>query len=89
VVLGQFLAFVVGIIPYVWEYQAVQTAPATVTLRVVPTPRFDQEFQTSLEGALSEFLGPGMAVRVEPVSTIPLEPSGKRLIIQPLPAPRA
>ena len=89
VVLGQFLAFVVGIIPYVWEYQAVQTAPATVTLRVVPTSRFDQEFQTSLEGTLSEFLGPGMAVRVEPVNAIPLEPSGKRLIIQPLPAPRA
>jgi phenylacetate-CoA ligase len=85
VVLGQFLAFVVGIIPYVWEYQAVQTTPARVTLRVVPTPRFDRSFQTSLEGALGEFLGPGMAATVEAVSAIPLEPSGKRLIIKPLP----
>jgi phenylacetate-CoA ligase len=87
VMLGQFLTFVVGIIPYVWEYQAVQTEPAAVSLRVVTTSRFDQEFRTSLERAFGEFLGPGMTVMVEPVSAIPLEPSGKRLIIKSLPAP--
>lgn len=89
VMLGQFLAFVVGIIPYVWEYQAVLTGPATVSLRIVPTSEFDQKFQTSLETALREFLGPDMAVTVEPVSAIPLEPSGKRLIIRSLPGPRS
>lgn len=89
VVLGQFLAFVVGIIPYVWEYQAIQTAPGAVTVTVVPTPRFTSEFQRTLEHSLRTFLGPDMAVTVEPVGAIPLEPSGKRLIIKPLPAPRS
>lgn len=86
VVLGQFLAFVVGIIPYVWEYQAIQTAPDAVTVTVVPTPRFTSAFQTTLQDALRTFLGPGMAVTVEAVDAIPLEASGKRLIIKPLPA---
>jgi phenylacetate-coenzyme A ligase PaaK-like adenylate-forming protein len=89
VVLGQFLAFVAGIIPYVWEYQALQTDPATVSLQVVPTSRFDETFRASLEGALREFLGPGMTATIDPVSAIPLEPSGKRLIIKPLLPPRS
>jgi phenylacetate-CoA ligase len=94
VVLGQFLAFVMGIIPYVWEYQAVQTAPDAVTLRIVPTPRFTPEFATTLRRDLESFLGPGVAVAVEHVDRIPLEPSGKRFIIksearqpEPRPAP--
>jgi phenylacetate-CoA ligase len=84
VVLGQFLAFVIGIIPYVWEYQAVQTAPGAVTLRVVPTAEFTSQFRGSLERALEDFLGRDMTVTVEPVDAIPLEPSGKRMIIKPL-----
>ena len=87
--LGQLLTFVIGIIPYVWEYQAVHTAPGAVTLRVVPTSRFTPGFRASLERGVEEFLGPSMTVTVEPVSAIPLEPSGKRLIIKSLPAPRA
>jgi phenylacetate-CoA ligase len=84
VMLGQFLTFVVGIIPYVWEYQAVQTASGAVTLRVVPTAEFTSTFRGRLERALGEFLGPEMTAMVEPVDAIPLEPSGKRLIIKPL-----
>jgi phenylacetate-CoA ligase len=87
--LGQLLTFVIGIIPYVWEYQAVQTAPGAVTLRVVPTSRFTPGFGTSLERGVEEFLGPGMTVTVEPMSAIPLETSGKRMIIKPLPATRS
>ena len=82
VVLGQFLAFVAGAIPYVWEYQAVQTAPASVILRVVPTPRFDAPFADKLRAELEAFLGPGVGVAVEPVDHIDLEPSGKRLIVK-------
>jgi len=85
VVLGQFLTFVAGIIPYVWEYQACQTAPAAVTLQVVPTSRFTPEVKSKLEHDLSAFLGSDVDVRVEPVDSIALEPSGKRVIIKPLP----
>ena len=85
VVLGQFLAFVFGIIPYVWEYQARQTAPAAVTLQVVPTSKFTPEIKRKLERDLSTFLGSDVEVRVEPVDAIALEPSGKRVIIKPLP----
>lgn len=87
--LGQLLTFVIGIIPYVWEYQAVQTAPDAVTLRVVPTSQFSPRFQASLERGVAEFLGLEMTVTVEPVSAIPLETSGKRLIIKSLPGPRS
>ena len=78
--LGQLLTFVIGIIPYVWEYQAIQTAPDAVTLRIVPTPRFTSEFGARIRRELESFLGVG--VTVEPVDRIPLEPSGKRLIIK-------
>ena len=84
--LGQLLTFVIGIIPYVWEYQVVQTATDAVTLRVVPTSRFTADFQASLARHVQTFLGPAMTVTVEPVTAIPLEPSGKRMIIKPLPA---
>jgi phenylacetate-CoA ligase len=82
VILGQFLAFVVGMIPYVWEYQAVQTAADAVTLRIVPTTRFTAEFAATLRRDLESFLGPGVGVTIEVVEGIPLEPSGKRLIIK-------
>ena len=82
--LGQLLTFVIGIIPYVWEYQAVHTSPGAVTLRVVPTSRYTTAFQACLARRVEEFLGPGMAVTVEAVHAIPLEESGKRMIIKPL-----
>ncbi|HTY77428.1 MAG TPA: hypothetical protein VMI34_06405 [Candidatus Bathyarchaeia archaeon] len=82
--LGQLLTFVIGIIPFVWEYQAVQTGPGALTLCVVPTPRFTPEFRLALERGLSEFLGPDMTITVETVGAIPLEASGKRLIIKRL-----
>ena len=80
--LGQLLTFVIGIIPYVWEYQAVQTAPDAVILRIVATPRFTSEFAATLRREVERFLGPGVAVAVERVDGIPLEASGKRLIIK-------
>ena len=81
---GQLLTFVIGIIPYVWEYQAVQTAPDALTLRIVPTPRFTAEFQATLERGLADFFGPNMRITVEPVASIPVEASGKRFIIKQL-----
>jgi phenylacetate-CoA ligase len=84
VVLGRFLISLADIIPYIWEYQAVQSTWDAVTLRVVPTPRFTFEFARTLQGKLETFLGPGVRVEIEPVDRIPLEPSGKRLIIRSL-----
>jgi phenylacetate-CoA ligase len=82
VVLGQYLAFVTGAIPYVWEYQAIQTAADAVQLHLVPTVRFTSEFAKKIQSDLEGFLGPGMTVAVQLVDSIPAEPSGKRLIIK-------
>jgi phenylacetate-CoA ligase len=82
VVLGHFLAFVAEVIPYVSEYQAIQTAPDAVTLRIVPTPEFRPELTTTLRSQLESFLGADVRVALELVDRIPLELSGKRLIIK-------
>jgi phenylacetate-CoA ligase len=82
--LERLLTFRCGIGPYVWEYQAVQTAPDRVVLRVVPTARLTDAVTRRLAGELGAFLGPEMRVAVEPVDRIPPEPSGKRLVIRPL-----
>ena len=68
----------------VWGFQAAQTAPEAVVLRVMPTARFTPEFSSALRSDLQEFLGPAVQVTIEIVEQIPLEASGKRLIIKPL-----
>ena len=68
--------------PYVWEYQAVQTATDAVVLRIIPTARFSAELARTLARDLEAFLGPGLRVQVETVDRIPVEASGKRLIIK-------
>jgi phenylacetate-CoA ligase len=80
--LGQFMIVRCQAIPYVWEYQAVQTAPAAVALRIVPTPRFNPEFASKLSVDLESLLGTGVKVDIETVDRIPRETSGKRLIIK-------
>jgi phenylacetate-CoA ligase len=81
-VLGRFLVSVAGVIPYVWEYQAVQTALDAVTLRIVPTPQLTQAIVKTLESQVASLLGPDLGVAVEVVDRIPVEPSGKRVIIK-------
>jgi phenylacetate-CoA ligase len=81
-VLGQFLIIVGGIMPHVWEYQAVQPALDQVELRVVPTARYTRAYGEALHGHLERLLGPGVRVRVETVDAIEREPSGKRLVIK-------
>jgi phenylacetate-CoA ligase len=88
VVLGQFLAFVAGVIPCVLEYQAVQSSANRVRLLVIPSDRFTPEFGEKLRTDLEAFIGPGMQVTVETVDRIPLEPSGKRLLVKQLEGPR-
>ena len=68
--------------PYIWEYQAVQTVPERVAFRVVPTARLTPERVDWLRAELEGFLGPGVSVLVEPVARIPVEASGKRLLVR-------
>ncbi len=84
VVLGHFLTFEGGVIPSVAEYQAEQTAPGAVTLRVVPAGTITHEIAATLRNRVATFLGPGIEVSLEVVERIPIERSGKRLIIRPL-----
>jgi phenylacetate-CoA ligase len=80
--LGQFLINVCGIVPYVWEYQAVQETIKTVELRVVPTARYTTAVGETLRRQVETLFGSDTQVRVEPVQSIEREPSGKRLIIK-------
>ena len=68
--------------PYIWEYQAVQTVPEHVQFRVVPTARLTPDRVDWLRAELEGFLGPGVSVVVEPVARIPVEASGKRLLVR-------
>ena len=80
--LGNFATFQYPIMPYVWQFQAVQTAADALVLRIVPTERFTSEFAAALRERLRAFLGAGMRVEVEAVARIEPEASGKRLILK-------
>jgi hypothetical protein len=68
-----------------WEFQAVQTPPEAVTLRVVPTSRFSPDVGEQLRNRFQAFLGPSLAATIEVVDRIDREPSGKRLVIRATP----
>jgi phenylacetate-CoA ligase len=85
VTLSYYLTDICHATPYLREFQAIVEGPRSVVLRVVPTPEFGPEPASIIRASLEDLLGPGVAVRVEPVERIPLEPSGKRLIIKTLP----
>ena len=82
IALCRFLNIGVRAHPYLWEYQAVQTAPDRVVFRLVPTPRLTSEVAERLRRELESFLGPGVAVTLERVDRIPVEPSGKRWLVK-------
>lgn len=84
--IGNYLLLNCDAIPYIWEYQAVQTAQSRVLLRVVPTGRFNRAFAGRLVRSLEDLFNHEASVIVEPVDEIPAEPSGKRLIIKTQPA---
>ena len=65
------------------EYQAERTADGVLTVRIAPTSRFTPEIAAMLRAELAEQVGPGMEIRLDLVSGIPLEPSGKRFVIRP------
>ena len=64
-----------------WEYQAEQTAPDHVVLRVVPAPCFTASTVAALRAEIQECLGDDVTLRVDVVDRIAPEPSGKRPVI--------
>jgi phenylacetate-CoA ligase len=68
--------------PYVLEYQAVQPSLDRLILRIVPSARWDAAAERLLRDNAERQLGPGIALEVELVERIELEPSGKRLMIK-------
>jgi phenylacetate-CoA ligase len=80
--LGYYLTDTCRVTPQLREFQAVVEGPAAIVLRVVPTARFGPATAMVIRERLEDLLGPGITVRVEAVDRIPLEPSGKRLIIK-------
>jgi phenylacetate-coenzyme A ligase PaaK-like adenylate-forming protein len=80
--LGMFLNGVCGIVPFVWEYQAIQEPDGAVELRLVPTAQFTRETGDTLARQLATLLGPDVPVRVTAIETLERAPSGKRLVIR-------
>ena len=76
------LAFECEVVAFLSEYQAEQTGPDAVALRVVPAPGFRTGMVETLREGLGRLVGPGVAVSVEIVDRIPWESSGKRPIIK-------
>jgi phenylacetate-CoA ligase len=74
--------YIVGSSNCIREFQAVQTAPDSVTLVLVPTASFSITMEARFLGELKELLGPGMSATVSAVGRIEPEPSGKRPIIK-------
>jgi phenylacetate-CoA ligase len=69
------------------HYQLVWEPPDRARLLIVPTERLDEAIRTRLRDDLAWLLGGEVAVAVETVPAIPMEPSGKRPVIKVMPAP--
>jgi phenylacetate-CoA ligase len=83
--LGYYLTDICHAAPHIREFQAIVEGAQSVVLRVVPAVQFGPATAAIIRERLEHLLGPGVTVRVEPVDRIPVEPSGKRLIIKTRP----
>lgn len=63
------------------QYQFVQVAADLIVLRIVPGDEFGDDERRAVHAALMPVL-PGMTIRIETLTTIPPEPSGKYRIVQ-------
>lgn len=73
--------------PEVRRWQLRQTGPTDLRLLAVPSEGWGQDTGAAIGRELEEKLGPGLRFTVEPVSEIPLAPSGKFQAIVPLEEP--
>jgi phenylacetate-CoA ligase len=74
-----FTAFV-GLAPAVRQYQAVQRADRSLTVRVVPTAKFDDSSRMRIHRHCEHYL-PGVPVTVDLVDAIDPGPGGKRRFV--------
>lgn len=85
---GSFGAFFMqpgGAHPHIWEFQAVQKAPGSIDLLIVPADSFSTAISDRIVRDLEAWLGPGMSVTIMLVDRIDPEPSGKRPVIRSAP----
>jgi phenylacetate-CoA ligase len=68
--------------PYILEYQAVQPSVDRLIIRIVPSERWGAAAERMLREHAEQQLGSGIALEIELVDRIELEPSGKRLMIK-------
>ena len=80
--LGSFFMRPGGEHPHIWEWQALQTVPDSINIRIVPASSFSPAISKQLVRELEAWLGPGMSVTITPVDRIDPEPSGKRPVIK-------
>lgn len=69
-----------GLAPAVRQYQAVQRRDRSLTLRVVPSPRFDDSSRMRIHRFCEHYL-PGVPVTIDLVDTIEPGPAGKRRFV--------
>ncbi|MDQ7782343.1 MAG: hypothetical protein RDU20_05680 [Desulfomonilaceae bacterium] len=80
--LSDFLCLEWDAVPYVWEYQFVQTGPEDVELKIVPTRLFNKDFSTMLKHKFEELLEREVRFHIELVDRVEVEPSGKRFVVK-------
>jgi phenylacetate-CoA ligase len=83
---GSFFMRPGGAHPHIWEFQAVQRAPGSIDLLIVPAGSFNAAISDRIARDLEAWLGPGMSVTIKLVDRIDPEPSGKRPVIRSEPA---
>lgn len=74
---GLAVARVLRGVPY-YEFQAVQGRAGECVLCVVPQPAFSAEHPAAIATRWRQFIGPGVAYRLELVDSIPRTAAGKR-----------
>ena len=83
VLYGIMVARLLAPFPEIRRWQLRQTGPAELRLLVVPSQGWEPETGRTIGRELEEKLGPGLRFTVDPVTDIPLAPSGKFQSIVP------
>ena len=84
--LGVFVMRPGGAHPHILEFQAVQKAPGSIELLIVPAGSYSPGTSDLIAREIEALMGPGMSVTVTFVDRIEPEPSGKRPVIRSLPS---
>jgi phenylacetate-CoA ligase len=81
VVPGELIPHIMKDVPEVIEFQAQQTAPEAIVLRLILSDELSPTSRDLMSAELRKAFGDAMQVDIERVSEIPKRPSGKRRIV--------